>query len=333
MAGHDFAKAARGNPAISVVLATTGETALIRKTLAHLRSQTACAQLELVIVSPRDQRPLVRDAELAGFCCHQWVRVDAIRSKACANAAGLRRARAEIVAFAEDHCFPDSGWAAALLARHDGRWAAVGPRVRSANPNTGVSWCDLLLNYGPWLDATNGPVDHLPGHNCSYKKAALVPYQGELEAWLDVETELHLDMVRRGAELYFEAGAQVAHVNISCLGPWLQALFLAGRVYAAQRRRAWSRPRRFLYAGAWAAIPFVRALSLFTNWPRSVPDLPSPARLGSLLLLGLVADAAGQGLGYLIGAGAAPTRLLRFEFNRAPFVQADERHALAVEAD
>ena len=34
----------------------------------------------------------------------------------------------------EDHCFPADGWAEALVAAHQGPWAAVGPAFLNANP-------------------------------------------------------------------------------------------------------------------------------------------------------------------------------------------------------
>jgi hypothetical protein len=38
-----------------------------------------------------------------------------------------------VVAFAEDHCYPDQHRAEALIAAHRGPWAADGPAMRNAN--------------------------------------------------------------------------------------------------------------------------------------------------------------------------------------------------------
>ena len=93
----------------------------------------------------------------------------------------MREASAPIVVFTEDHCFPEPEWAAALLARHAEPWAAVGPVLRNANPETTVSWADLLIAYGPWLaPGVAGPKDHLPGHNSSYKTSVLREYGDRL---------------------------------------------------------------------------------------------------------------------------------------------------------
>ena len=79
--------------------------------------------------------------------------------------------------------FPEAGWAAALIAAHEGPWAVVGPAIRNANPATVVSWCDFVVGYGPWMDPVEaGPAPFLPGHNSCYKKAILLEY-GTRWAW------------------------------------------------------------------------------------------------------------------------------------------------------
>ncbi|MGH7896864.1 MAG: glycosyltransferase family 2 protein, partial [Candidatus Binatia bacterium] len=142
--GEDF-------PAMSVVLATPGDFRMLRATIGHLLAQTARARLEIVLVTPAADRLGLDAAELAPFAAVQVVATGSMRSKASANAAGVRRARAEVVALAEDHCFPEPEWAAALIRRHAEPWAAVGPVISNANPATLISWSDLVVNYGPWL--------------------------------------------------------------------------------------------------------------------------------------------------------------------------------------
>ena len=65
-----------------------------------------------------------------------------------------------------------------------------------------------------------------------------------------------------------------------------------------------------------------------TIWPDAAPGLPGRTRLAPTLLVGFAADAAGQALGYLAGAGDAPARLLRFEFARTSHVSAADRSLL-----
>jgi hypothetical protein len=319
------AMARGGNgPALSVVLATPGDFASLLPTMHHLRAQTARDRLEIVLVTPSADRLRLDVASLAPFAMYQVVATGVMRSKASANAAGIRAARAEVVALAEDHCFPEPAWAAALIRRHAEPWAAVGPVIVNANPATTISWSDLVINYGPWLEsAAGGAVTSLPGHNTSYKRAALLPYGDRLADWLEAEAVLHDDLARRGERLYLEPAARVAHVNFSRPAAWRAALFHGGRVYAAARAEQWPVARRLLYGTASPLIPLVRLHRLLRARPRMVG--PAAWRFAPVLAAGLAVDAAGQAAGYLLGSGDAIGRLARFEFDRAAHVTDEDR--------
>jgi hypothetical protein len=304
------------SPALSVILVVPDRFDGARKALEHLRAQTVRDRIELVLVVAADAEGSIDRSALAGFAASRVVTLDRLASRAHANAAGAREARGPILAFAEEHGFPDPGWAEALLRRHDGPWAAVGPRLRNANPATLVSWGDLFVNYHSWLSPSgSGPAARLPGHHTSYKRDALSAYGDDLVRWLDVESELHREMSAQGLALFFEAEAEIAHVNVSRWGPWLAGSFHAGRVYAAARARDWSRARRLLYAGAWPLLPLVRLARLLASWPQ-VEGMPGPLQLAPRIAVAFLADGAGQGLGYLTGSGASTDRLARFELGR-----------------
>ena len=53
-----------------------------------------------------------------------------------ARCEGFRHARAPIVAFIEDHCYPARDWAAALIDAHQSPWVAVGYAFTNAKPQT-----------------------------------------------------------------------------------------------------------------------------------------------------------------------------------------------------
>src|SRR5262249_35044767 len=93
------------------------------------------------------------------------------------HAAGVRRASAPIVALAENHSFPEPGWAAALIQAHRAApsRAAVGPELGNANPERAVSWAYLFSYFGRWAEpAAAGIVEVLPGHNPSNKRDILL---------------------------------------------------------------------------------------------------------------------------------------------------------------
>ena len=192
-------------PDLSVVLVTPDHFETLRTTVRQLRAQELQERLELVIVAPSAELIDLDREELSGFFGVQVVELGEVRSVAAGSAAGVRAARAPVVAFGEDHCFPAAGWAKALIEAHRGPWAVVGPAVANANPETAVSWADFLLGYGPWADPSPGGVmSHLPGHNSSYKRERLLEFDGELEPMLDAECVLHWELGRRGHQLYLD---------------------------------------------------------------------------------------------------------------------------------
>ena len=306
-----------GAPEMSVVIVTPDCFDTIRSTLRHLRAQSARERLELVIVAPSGARIDPGEEDLKDFAHVQIVTVDEMPSIARAHGAGIRRASAPVVVLAEDHSFPDGDWARALIDRHREPWVAVGPVVRNANPHGWISWADFFLGYGAWFDPTpGGEATHLPGHNTSYKRAALLDYGSNLESMLEAESILHWDLRARGHRLYLEPRAKTAHVNFGRFAPWVPYLVLAGRTFAAARAQRWSPFRRLLYTAGAPLIPLVRLRRI-----RS--DIRQPGRPAHLwpgimpaLVAGLVLDSLGQMLGYALGTGRAGRKLFPYEFHR-----------------
>jgi GT2 family glycosyltransferase len=305
------------SPEMSVVIVTPDGYETIRKTVKHLRAQTVKDRLELVIVASSIEQLGPDHSDLSDFFQFRIVEVGEIRSITQALAAGIRQASAPVVVLAEDHSFPEGGWAEALIERHQQSWAVVGPVVRNANPDSLMSWADFLLGYGTWLEPTlTGETNSLPGHNSSYKRQILLDYGHQLEAMLEAEFVLHEDLQAKGYRLYLEPAAKTAHLNFAQLIPWMPYLVHAGRVFAAARTRQWSLRQRLLYAGGAPLIPFVRLWRIRSELRR--PGRPSDVwpRVLPVLLGGLILDTVGQMLGYAFGVGKAHQKLLPFEFHR-----------------
>jgi len=313
-------------PWLSVVVVTPDRLATVRKTLRHLKSQSICGRIEILIVAPASEGLGLDESELREFYGHRVVEVGHMRSTARARAAGVRAASAEVVALVEDHAFPAPGWAEALVERHAEEWAAVGPVMSNANPRSATSWANLLIEYAPWLEPCEaGEREHLPGHNGSYKRALLLEYGGRLEAMLDAESVLHWDLRARGHRLYLEPRARVFHQNFSAPAPSLALRFNGGRLFASARARGWPAWRRALYACASPLIPLVRCA-------RIVGELSKPGRPRRLmpkvlpaLFAGLAFDGAGELAGYAFGAGDAMRKLSDMEFHRGRYMAARDR--------
>jgi hypothetical protein len=313
-------------PLMSVVVLTPDRFATIRETVRHLRAQEPCARLELIIVAPSASALDADASELRDFLRYKVVEVGPIHSTAKARAAGVRQSHAPIVAFAEDHAYPAPGWANALINRHGEEWAAVGPVITNANPHSITSWANLLIEYSQWLaPSEGGEREHLPGHNCSYKRELLLEYGERLEAMMDAESILHWDLRARGHRLYLEPCALTLHQNFSARTPSLQLRFQGGRLFAASRARDWPVWRRALFACAWPLIPVVRCLRITRElMARGRPRHLLP-RLLPALIVGLVFDGAGEMAGYAFGPGRAMATLSDMEFHRERYMSPGER--------
>ena len=329
----------RHGPEMSVIIVTPDRYQTIRETMRHLRAQTVRGRLEVVIVAPSAQALDLDEAELADFLQFRVVVVGRTRSAAEARAAGVRQAGAPVVALAEDHAFPGPGWAEALIEAHRQPWAAVGPVMANANPDSVMSWADFLVAYAPWAEPTPpGVVGDLPGHNSSYKRAILLEYGPRLGRMLGADTLLHWDMRAKGHRLYAEPAARTTHLNFELLSPWLMALFHSGRVFAGTRAWAgrWSPVRRLLLACGAPLIPSTSPLWRLRGLSR---ELGRPGRPRGLLprilpavMLGLTVSGAGQMVGYLFGVGGANQRLYDLEFRRRRYARARAGQSRAIPA-
>jgi len=237
-----------------------------------------------------------------------------------ARAAGIRQARAPVVVLTEDHSFATPGWAAALIEAHHDDWAAVGPAMLNANPATAVSWSNLAIEYGPWLHpAPGGDATHVAGHNASYKRSVLVEYGDALGSMMEAESVLHWDLRRRGHRVAVAPAARIRHENFSRLLPALVVKFNLGRMFAGNRAMGWPIWKRAIYTAGSPALPFIRTRRALGDLRRARSPRSMPVLATTLFSL-LAANAAGELVGYALGAGRAMQRLTRHEFDRKIFL-------------
>jgi glycosyltransferase involved in cell wall biosynthesis len=301
-------------PEISVVI-PTDRFETIERVVASLRRQTARSSIELVVVTPRARTLSGHDRDLAGFHSARVVEADTA-SLPRARAAGIRAATSDVVAFTESHSFPEPGWAEALIAAHGGSWAAVGPAMVNPHRIGSAGWVDFLVDYGQWVPpVAPGPVDDLPGHNSSYKRALLLDYGPELERMLDAEWLLHRDLRRRGYALYLEPAAMSRHVSPSRLIPSLVQWFHYSRGFATSRSRGWPRGRRLLYVAGSPLIVLVRLRRVIAAMRRT-GQARLIGRALPLALVTLASSAAGELVGYAVGGGEGAEGTSEYELHR-----------------
>lgn len=325
------APAATCAPVISVVLVTPDHYDVIRKTVRALARQTIRDRIELLVGAPSRAQLGLDDDEVAGFAACRIVETGEIRVLTHAKIAAASAATSPIVAFGEDHCYPDAGWAEALVAAYDEGHAAVGPLMRNANPATSLSWAGLFLHYGCCVHpARHADCTQLPWHNTSYRRDLLLGYGPRLPDLLLVEGMLLDDLRARGHTLGFQPAARTDHVNISRFSSWVRHAYWGGRLYGAMRAqaKAWPRWKRACYALASPAIPLLR-LARSARRLREIGDASRLLALLPAMIAGLLPHALGEAVGYALGAGDARERYSSYEMKRYLHVVAADRERMS----
>ena len=217
------------------------------------------------------------------------------------------------------------------MTAHKQPWAAVGPAIANANPDTILSWASLFTDFGPWVHpAAAGVTSGLAWHHASYKREPLSGYEAEqLESFFETEGFLHQALRERGYQLYFESGAKSNHVNVSSLSSLMRCKFHGGRLYGAARSQfnQWSMARRLLYIAGSPLVPVLRLRQTLREVRRAGQfDKLFPKILPGTITA-LVAHCLGEITGYAFGAGDAAWRRVSCELSRREFLTESEKRA------
>lgn len=304
-----------------------------RPAISFLRKQTVREQLELVIVAPGRAKLELVESEVEAFGDFQIVEIGKIVSTGRAMAEGFRAARAPLVAYSEEHSYPEPHWAEAIIHAHAGPYAAVGAVLGNANPRSLVSWAHLYGQFGPAVaPSQSGITNMLAGHHVSYKRQVVLQYGDMLGRMLEDECALFLDLRSRGHTLYRCGDAVSNHLNLTRAADFCLLDFIGQRGFASARAQAgrWSTARRVFYAAATPLVPFLRMR-------RSVRDIIRTGRARHLLpqvaapmAAALLCGMAGEILGYLTEPSKQNSEnRTEFELHREAFVSESDRAVIA----
>ncbi len=323
---------ASAEPALSVILVTPDGYARLRPTIQYLQRQTVRARLEIVIVAPSFAQLRAEESDLAAFACFQLVEVGPLRNTGEPRAAGARIARAPVIVFGEDHCWPEPNWAAALLRAHEEPWAGVGPTLLNENRGSVASWASFILNFGPVAECrTSGIRSYIPTHNSSYKADLLHAYGEKLGVMLETEGLMQVEMLASGRELFLQAEARTSHINISTVPRVLWEQFWGTRMFWATRaeHERWSLFRRCGWASvAPALFPLRLQRALRQAMRIGFPKAKLPALFG-MLCAGATAITGGAIFGMLGGRGPRATKVrVSMEFHRRLYLRPADKHLL-----
>lgn len=172
---------------LSVILITASNYERIGKTIRHLAAQEVADRMQLIVVCQDEAGLEMVPEDLQDFGEVTVFPAGPFDSTGNPRADAVAVAKGAVTVFAEDHCFPELGWAQALLAAHAAGYPAVGPTMSNANPDTALSWADMCLNFGPSVDRDQSEESSLLcWHNMSYSTELLLE-QEDLGVLLEAE--------------------------------------------------------------------------------------------------------------------------------------------------
>lgn len=259
--------------ALSVVLVAGIHRERVRQAVESVLSQEFDGGLEVLLVEREDLDPASRlaldDPRV------RRLSVPATTTFGAARAEGVRRARAPVVAFLEEHCVAHPGWAGAIQQAHGAGWSCVGGEVHNLNPGQGWSDAVYLMGYSAWVPpARRGPAALAVAHNSSYLRDDLAPLEEHLPALLNAEPILQWELRARGRRIFIEPGVRFSHLNETNLRS-VMAYFWWNRGFGRARSRfyGWSFARKSVELLSIPLRPWVRLLRQLAFFLRARPDV------------------------------------------------------------
>ena len=311
------------NPVLTVVLVLgdIGTHRGLEKTLYSLLHQKMIDEMEVLVMdcSAPGSSPLTG----SDHACVRTIKLSReTTTMALARVEGIRRARAPIVAFLDEHSVAMAGWAEALVEAHKGPWAGVGGEIYNMSSASGFADPIYLMGHGRWVPpARRGQVDLLPSHDTAYKRDILLGYGEQLSDLLLAEPVLMWKLREDGYQLFLEPNVKSLHgykVN-----PFtLVAFFAWSRCFSHMRARVfkWTKWRRLLRASAAMIIPWVRLAGLGFRLLRKQPvRLPTFLVGIPIILLAQYGAAAGEAVGLVWGKGNADVLYTRCHLRVPPW--------------
>ena len=318
----------------------------IQKSLECLLSQTAASRIDFILSA--DSPALLQEAERflspqarfakSRFLLHRTPYLTRARVQSAAEATG------DVVAFMEDHSFPEPNWAEEIIAAFESseHIEAAAPVMVNPHPDSAVSRAQFLLFHGlhgmPERGRDPGRFEDtgaLPWHNTAYRRHALIEAIGGDEDLFQTEGLLQERIRSSRSKVRFVICTRTTleHVNMSRMAPALGHAFHGGRIYGSNvaRQRQWGVAHKVVHFASFPALAVLKIV----RWAPILNDRSSLQKtLSTFSVAGVVAlaHAWGESMGACLGQGESLNAIMEFEYDRSRFLCPAERHLLMADA-
>lgn len=287
-------------PLLSVIVAATDSADAVAACLTSLAIGGGPGRIEVVVAADRERISTTDGPEGV-----HWVPVEPGAGVPRLRRLGMEQAKGDLLAFTEDSCRFDPGWAEAWIAVFDDPkvQAATGP-VEHADGGSTVDWAVFFCEYSPFLSPNGREIpSRLAGNNFAARRSVI---DSDVDHHEIHESILYHNLIERSGRIVHVESARAWHVRRFALTGAMRDRVRFGWEFGglrAARGRVWLRPLVVLAGPAIFASQIGRLswtlLVKRRHGGRFVQTLPITLAL-------LTAWSAGEWLGWLTGSGRPP---------------------------
>ncbi len=293
------------------------------RSLEHICAQSLASEIHLVIITSGRQQleynlpnclQKVHSYEVVQPPKHIVHSIDE-----CLIYLSRKVVRTKLVAYVEDHAFITENWVEAMLTAFElDDWAAVSSTYKNANPDTWLSWANLMLTYGGFLDPfPEGESIEVGAHNMVLNREYFLD---AVDKGLNYEYGIQLGQRLKlfGYRSYISNQTWVYHTQASKWRDAIRARYLDGRIRGANRADydSWSTARSYFYLLVSPLFIIWRFLILW-NDKMSKPEFFARRFeiIAPFLILSMI-HSIGMIIGFVAGVGDALIHIQSYEGNR-----------------
>jgi hypothetical protein len=214
-------------------------------------------------------------------------------------------ATGDIIAVTEDHCIATPDWISEIVKAIAGGYMVVGGAIENGMTDRILDWSAFLCEYSSSMPPVpNGEVHGVPGNNAAYTREALNLVDATIKrnCW---EFFLMTELKKQGVRLLSVPSMLVIHKKHFGFFYFVSQRFNYSRSFAGMRGERIHPAQRFLYVLGSPILPFLHGIRVTRDvlhkkrhYREFLLSIPS-------LCAFLAAHAAGECVGYLLGAGSS----------------------------